>query len=229
MGLSVVMIGATGAVGGHVVQTLAQMPDVGKMTLLGRRPVDGISTDKAVQKVVDVLDAASYESALPDHDAAICTLGVGQPSKVGRDEFVKIDKTAVLAFAKSCKAAGVGHFELLGSVGTNPNSRSFYLRTKGELEEGLKALEFDRLSLFRPSMILTPTNRYGFTQGVALAVWPRLNSILAGGLRKYRGVAVDRLGQAIALNLRGSQTGVEVLHWEAIDALARQRIHPRAS
>ena len=227
MGLSVVMIGATGAVGGHVAQTLAQMPDVRKITLLGRRPVDGMTTDKAVQTVVDVLEPASYESALTDHNAAICTLGVGQPSKVSRDEFVKIDKVAVLAFAESCKAAGVRHFELLGSVGTNPNSRSFYLRTKGELEEGLKSLEFDRLSLFRPSMILTPTNRYGFTQRVALAVWPRLNPLLAGGLRKYRGLAVDRLGQAIALNLRGSRTGVEILHWEAIDTLARQRIHPQ--
>lgn len=226
MGLSVVMIGATGAVGGHVARTLVQMPDVGRVTLLGRRPLDGISTDKTVQTVVDVLDTASYESCLKDHDAAVCTLGVGQPSKMSRDEFVKIDKLAVLAFAESCKHAGVRHFELLGSVGTDPNSRSFYLRTKGELEEGLKTLGFERLSLFRPSMILTPTNRYGFAQGVALAVWPRLRPILAGNLRKYRGIAVDRLGRAIAMNLRGPGTGVEILRWDAIDALARQQIRP---
>ena len=227
MALSVVMIGATGAVGGHVARTLVEMPDVERVTLLGRRPVEGISPDKTVQAEIDIFDPGSYGPHLDGHDAAICTLGVGQPSKMSREEFVRIDKVAVLAFAESCKAAGVRHFELLGSVGTNPDSRSFYLRTKGELEEGLKSLEFDRLSLFRPSMILTPTNRYGFTQRVALAVWPRLNPLLAGGLRKYRGLAVDRLGQAIALNLRGSRTGVEILHWEAIDTLARQRIHPQ--
>ena len=107
MGLSVVMIGATGAVGGHVAKTLVQMPDVGRVTLLGRRPLDGISADKTVQTVIDVFDAASYEPILTGQDAAICTLGVGQPSKISKDEFVKIDKLAVLAFAESCKAAGV--------------------------------------------------------------------------------------------------------------------------
>lgn len=62
----------------------------------------------------------------------------------------------MLAFLQACKQAGVEHFELLGSVGANAKPSNFYLRTKGELEEGLKALGFARLSLFRPSMILTP-------------------------------------------------------------------------
>lgn len=220
--LSVVMLGATGAVGSHVATTLAMMPDVADMTLLGRRSLEGLSTDKATQVVIDVFDPTSYESVLPGHQAAICTLGVGQPSKMSREDFVRIDKMAVLEFAASCKNAGVRHFELLGSVGADRSSRSFYLRTKGELEEALRELKFERLSLFRPSMILTPTNRYGLSQGLTLAIWPRLRPFLAGRLRKYRGVAVDRLGKAIALNLRGPGSGVEILHWDAIDALAGQ-------
>jgi len=218
---SVVMLGATGAVGGHVVRTLDGMQDVSSMTLLGRRRVAGIPGEKADQKVVDVFDPTSYESALSGHDSGICTLGVGEPSKVSREDFVRIDKMAVLLFAESCRRAGVRHFQLLGSVGANPRSRSFYLRTKGELERALRDLGFERLSIFRPSMILTPTNRYGFTQAVALAVWPRLASILVGGLRKYRGISVDALGRAMALNFRSPSTGVEILHWDEIDALAR--------
>jgi uncharacterized protein YbjT (DUF2867 family) len=221
---SVVMIGATGAVGSRVVLTMEGMSDVSRVTLLGRRPLEGVTSSKVSQSTVDIMDPASYAADLPRHEAAICTLGVGQPSKVSKDEFVRIDKRAVLDFAASCKDAGVRHFELLGSVGANPGSPSFYLRTKGELEEALKALNFERLSLFRPSMILTPTNRYGLSQAVTLAVWPRLKPILIGGLRQYRGVDVDRLGRAMALNLRRSTTGVEVFTWEAIEALAEQQV-----
>lgn len=220
------MLGATGAVGSHVAATLARMPDVGKMTLLGRRPLEGLHTDKASQLVVDVFDPASWDAAVPGHEAAICTLGVGQPSKISRGDFVRIDKTVVLDFATSCRKAGVSHFQLLGSVGADRHSRSFYLRTKGELEEGLKELDFERLSLFRPSMILTPTNRYGVSQGLTLAIWPRLRPFLAGGLRKYRGIAVDQLGKAIALNLTTPGKAVEILHWDAIDALARDAVQP---
>ena len=224
--LSVLMLGATGAVGSHVARTLAVMPDVEEMTLLGRRSLEGLPSDKATQSVIDIFDPASYDSALTGHQAAICTLGVGQPSKIGKDDFVRIDKMAVLAFAASCKKAGVSHFQLLGSVGADRDSRSFYLRIKGELEDGLRDLNFERLSLFRPSMILTPTNRYGLSQALTLAIWPRLRPFLAGGLRKYRGIAVDRLGKAMALNLRGTGNGVEILHWAAIDALARKAVQP---
>ena len=222
---SVVMLGATGAVGSYVARTLATMPDVESLTLLGRRSLECLSGDKILQHGIDVLDTASYEAFIPGHRAAICTLGVGEPSKIRKDEFVKIDKTAVIAFASTCRDVGVRHFALLGSVGANPRSRSFYLRTKGELEEELKSMGFERLSLFRPSMILTPTNRYGLAQALTLAVWPRLSPFLAGGLRKYRGIQVDRLGYAMAVNLRTRTTGVEILHWDAIDALARQSAH----
>ena len=157
---------------------------------------------------------------LKGNNTAICTLGVGEPSKMSKEEFVKIDKTAVLDFAIECKKAGVEHFELLASVGINPKSTSFYLRTKGELVEELKALNFKRLSIFQPSMILTPTNRYGISQWIFLRVWPLLNPVLIGGLRKYRGVRVDILGKAIAKNILKEATGYEVLQWDNFNLIS---------
>ncbi len=218
---SVVMVGATGAVGSEVAKTLATMPDVTSMTLLGRRPLESVGGERVAQHTIDIFDPASYEHLLPGHDAAICTLGVGQPSKMSREEFVRIDRDAVLDFARACKQAGVQHFSLLGAVGANAGSASFYLRTKGELEDGLRGLGFRRLSLFRPSMILTPTNRYGLSQAVTLALWPRLDFLLRGGWSRYRGIRVEELGRAMALDLRSPATGCEVLEWGAIRALAR--------
>jgi uncharacterized protein YbjT (DUF2867 family) len=214
------MLGATGAVGSQVAKTLAIMPDLVSLTLLGRRPLDGLSGDHINQYAVDIFDPTSYQTFLPGHRSAICTLGVGQPSKVSKDDFTKIDKLAVLSFASSCKEAGIRHFELLGSIGAHARSRLFYLRTKGELEEGLKAMDFERLSLFQPSMILTQTNRYGRSQALALAIWPRLRPFLVGRLRKYRGVSANRLGQAMANNVIERRGGLETLQWDDIDRLA---------
>ena len=99
-------------------------------------------------EVITVSDPSTYQSYLQGHTTAICTLGVGEPSKMSKEEFVKIDKLAVLDFARECKKAGVKHFELLASVDINSKSMSFYLRTKGELVEELKALHFERLSSY---------------------------------------------------------------------------------
>ena len=141
---------------------------------------------------------------------------MGEPSKVSREEFVRIDKDIPLAFGKAAINAGVKHFELLSSVGVSSASRSFFLKTKGELEDGLETLGFDRLSLFHPSMILTPTNRYGLSQAVTLAVWPFLTPLLIGPAQKLRGIKVEDLGTTIAQNVETTGSGKEVLEWKEI-------------
>ena len=221
--LSVVMLGASGAVGGHVVSTLLAMPQLRRLTLLGRRHVElqrAVSGAAVDQYEVNLDAPDQYAYLIDGHDAAVCTLGVGQPSKMSKGEFVHIDKDIVIAFATLCKQRGVKHFELLGAVGADSRSRSFYLRVKGELRDALAALNFERLSLFQPSMILTPTNRYGVSQALTLALWPGLSKLMIGPMRKFRGVRVETLGAAIASNLTTDGKGMEVLHWSDFQRLA---------
>lgn len=219
--LSIVMLGASGAVGTAALNTLLQLKNCHQLTLLGRNPIANLNYDFVKQHKITISDAGSYSNFLQGHSAAICTLGVGEPSKISKEEFVKIDKTAVLDFAKACKKAGVKHFELLASVDANPNSRYFYLRIKGELVEELKALHFERLSVFEPSMILTPTNRYGISQAITLKVWPLLKPLLMGRLRKYRGIPVNILGEAIAKNIFNKGKAYESIQWDGFYSIIK--------
>jgi uncharacterized protein YbjT (DUF2867 family) len=127
--LDVIMLGATGAVGNHAARTLAALVEVKKLTLLGRREAPGMEGPtvhaEVAQHQVDVLTPSSYEDHVPGHQVAVCCLGVGEPSKMSREEFIRIDKQAVLDFAAVCKRSGIQHFELLSSVGVNATSRSF--------------------------------------------------------------------------------------------------------
>ena len=211
--MNVIILGASGAVGSGVVAALQDMDEVSQITALVRRPLVVSSGSRLQQHIVDVINPASYAQYLRGHNAAICTFGVGQPSKVSREDFKAVDFDAVLAFAKSCKEQGVQHFELLASVAADPMSRSFYLKSKGALREAIAGLGFARFSCFQPSMLLTQGNRYGFSQRLLLAAWPALSHVLVGGLQKYRGVRVEDLGAAMAHNLRTDGQGNEVLHW----------------
>jgi uncharacterized protein YbjT (DUF2867 family) len=221
--LRVVMLGASGAVGGEAVSVMRRMDDVQALTLLNRRTLPSLSDPKIAQHVVDVLDPVSYRHLLAGHNGAVCTLGVGQPSKVSHAELTAIDKDAVIAFATACKQAGVAHFELLSSVAADPKSGNFYLRTKGELREALVALGFKRLSIFQPSVIVTPANRYDLAQGILLKVYPTLSRLMFGSLAKYRGIPVETLGRAMATNLATAGQGAEILHWPEIVAIANAR------
>lgn len=60
----------------------------------------------------------------------------------------------------------------------------------------------------------TPTNRYGITQAITLKVWPLLKPLFIERLRKYRGIPVDILGQAMAKNIYKEGEAFETLHWD---------------
>lgn len=216
---SIVFLGASGAVGSAALETLLGFSDINQIVLLGRRNLDLTEHKRIQQRIVDILDSRSYSEYINGVDTAICTLGVGQPSKVSSEAFIQIDKTAVLDFANVCKTNGVKHFQLLSSVGINANARSLYLRTKGELVKALEELHFERLSIFQPSMILTPTNRYGLSQAIVLKVWPELDFLLQGKAQKYRGIRVEELGRSIANNILTKGSGTEYLQYSEFKAL----------
>ena len=219
MSKSIIFLGASGAVGSITLQKILSFSNVDKVLSLGRRELDTVNIKKLNQKIINVSDPDTYKNLILGFDTAICTLGVGESSKVSKDHFLKIDKKAVLDFAIVCKLNGVKHFQLLSSVGANSSSKSFYLKTKGELNDSLRELNFERLSLFQPSMILTPKNRYGFSQAIILKVWPKLDFIFQGKAKKYRGIKVEELGKAIAKNTLKEGNGTEILHYNEFKEL----------
>src|SRR5262245_22231910 len=147
-----VLIGATGAVGKNVLRALLDSARFTAVTTLGRRtlpPEDQISSSpKLSQHVIDLWKSATYEALLSGHEAAFCTLGVGQPTKLPREEVLRTDVEGVMEFAAACKRQGVRHFSLMTAVGADPKARYWYLRMKGELEQKVAALGFERTSFF---------------------------------------------------------------------------------
>lgn len=213
--LNAVVLGATGAVGGCLVQALLQSPHIGKVTTLGRRPLelDGFPSGRLVHRVVDVFEPAAYETHLAGHQAAFCTLGVGQPSKVTPEELYRVDVECAFRFASACRRKGVSHFTLMTAVGASSTSRTRYLRYKAGIEDKVRVLGFRRASFFRPSMLLTPANRYGLVQAVMLRLFPFIDPLLAGPLASLRSITVEALGRAMALNAGQPGSGAEILQW----------------
>ena len=221
-----VLLGATGAVGRNVLAEALRSPAFQTVTTIGRRPAEVAESEapagKLTQHVVDLERPDAYRPLLAGHTAAICTLGVGQPTKSTREQVWKVEIDYVLGFAQACRDAGVRHFSLMTSVGSNARARSYYLRLKGTQEDRVAALGFERTSLFRPSMLMTPQNRYGAVQAVFLAVWPQLDRLFAGPLRRFRAIRVEDLGRAIAINAaRDAPPGVEFLEWDGFQRILR--------
>ena len=79
-------------------------------------------------------------------DSFICTLGTRQ--KEGKDIFKMVDHQYPVNFATLAKELQIPHFGLLTSSGADPNSFFFYMKTKGECERDIKALELPQLTIY---------------------------------------------------------------------------------
>jgi len=221
-----IVVGGTGAVGGALVRELLASPRCERVVLLARRAVDAFAgatgNGKLDVRVVDLdaLERAARDAAVGCR-AAFNTMGVGQPRKVSREELWKVDVEHAAAFGRGCREAGVAHLALLGAVGANAASRSHYIKAKGAAEEALRALGFARLSLFRPSLLVTPQIRYGLQDRVTQAVFPVIAWFLP---RRFHGVRVEDLGRAMRIDAEQPaphEATVQVLHYPDVMALIR--------
>src|SRR5262249_20583339 len=138
--------------------------------------------------------------------------------KLTREQFYTIDVEYAREYAKLCKAAGVSHLSLLCAIGASKDSYLEALRFKAEAEQACVDQGFKRTSLYRPSVLMTPKNRYGLTDVMNQKIVPLFTWMLPS---KYHEVKVEDLGKAIAKNAElhvdkydeQQQPVVEYLHY----------------
>ena len=109
--------------------------------------------EKVEQKIVDFENLDKTAECFNNIDTAICCLGTTR-GKAGKAGFIKVDHDYVLESAKKLKAANCPDFHLLTSRGSNVNSWFLYPQTKGQVEEDVRQLGFDRMTIYRPGLLL---------------------------------------------------------------------------
>jgi Predicted nucleoside-diphosphate-sugar epimerases len=156
--MRIALLGSTGLVGRNVVQLLARLdevesvycpvrsiPNLGQMGVL-----QGASKFKF--NVIDFSDLQSLNFS--GCDAVMCCLGTTRKQAGSRSAQEKVDVRLPLTLAAIAKKQGVPHFLCVSAQGANSHSSFFYNRLKGMLEEGLTMMNFNALTLVRPSLLL---------------------------------------------------------------------------
>src|SRR5882672_6819458 len=153
--IRLVIVGATGMVGGYALRYALDHPSVGVVTVIGRKKLN--ISHRKLKEVLhpDFGDCSALEKPLSDQDAAIFCLGV-YTGAVPDAEFRKITVDYTIEFARVLRASSPGAaFSFLSGSGADQTERSriAFARYKGEAEKALLAAGFPRLYIFRPAYI----------------------------------------------------------------------------
>lgn len=212
----VIIAGASGLIG----STLCTMLGGHEVHILLRRPMDDLP-ESITQHVAETARWPEIIAGL-NPDIAISCLGTTM-KKSGRDaaQFRAVDKDLVLAFATAANLAGARHFITVSSVGATADTKNLYLRTKGEVEDALTLLAFERLDIIRPGLLTGDRqNDPRAGERAAIMLSPVIDRLIPRAFSRFRSIPASTVAQAIA-ELVGNGTPGRFIHEnEAIRALA---------
>jgi uncharacterized protein YbjT (DUF2867 family) len=202
--------GATGLVGSKVVELLKVDRNYKAVHILVRKQSDS-DNPKVLSHVVNFEDLRSYAAMFTGIDEIFCCLGTTMKKAGSEEAFYKVDFTYVYEIAKLGKAAGVKTFVLNSAMGADAKSAFYYNRVKGEIENKLRELAFEKLVIVRPSLLLGHRKEFRmgeeFGKVMAYVMRPLFNSVL----KKYKPVKDIAVASAMIQGAFKSPAGVTVI------------------
>jgi uncharacterized protein YbjT (DUF2867 family) len=173
---NLVIMGATGMVGGYALRYALEHPAVGRVTTIGRRKL-GISHPKLKDVLhQDFADCSALVEVLSDQHAAIFCLGA-YTGTVSDTELRTITVDYTTEFARVLhRSSPDAAFAFLSGSGADPTGRSrmSFARYKGEAENALLGRGFASVYIFRPAYIypVTPRREPNFGYRLLRAIYP---------------------------------------------------------
>jgi uncharacterized protein YbjT (DUF2867 family) len=179
-----VIVGASGMVGGYALRYALQNPSIEQVLSVGRKRL-GISHAKLSEVLhPDFADCSALAETLSGLHAAVFCLGT-YTGAVSATEMRRITVDYALEFARVLRAASPeATFAFLSGNGADPTGRSriAFARDKGAAEKGLGAAGFPRLYLFRPAYIypVEPRKEPTLSYRLLRTVYPAFRILFPG-------------------------------------------------
>ncbi|MBW8362300.1 MAG: NAD(P)H-binding protein [Kaistella sp.] len=149
--MKALVIGATGATGKDLVAQLLKDPDFEEVDVFVRKPLN-ITNPKLKTHIVNFEKPDEWKNLIKG-DVAFSCLGTTLKDAGSKEAQRKVDFEYQLNFAKAAKENDVEDYVLVSAYGASPDSKIFYSRMKGELEQAVKELRFKKITIFSPGML----------------------------------------------------------------------------
>lgn len=205
---TLMLVGATGAVGQNLMLQALAHPQVGKVVALTRRPIT--PHPKLLNQVID-FEAIPAEAPWWQVDAVLCTLGTTIRQAKTAEQFRFVDYVLVKQIATFAARHSVPCFVLNSSMMANPDARGLYLRTKGEAEEAVKQSGIPRVVIARPGLLDSKREEFRLGEEIGVMASRLVNPILP---KRLRSVKVEKLAAVMLQQALNAPQGVTILESE---------------
>jgi len=194
-GKTAILFGSTGLTGSFVLQELIKDVRYSRIILFLRKPLPEL-LPKITEVVMELTEHDDFEKFVFG-DEIYCCLGTTIRKAGSQEAFRKVDFELPVRIAKAAKINGVSKMLVISSIGADPKSSNFYLRTKGEMESSILAAGLKNVYIFRPSILLGPRKESRLGESIGKMLMNAFSFFMAGTLKKYRPIHVQTVAKAM--------------------------------
>lgn len=207
-----IIIGATGLTGQALLNQLLKDDYFNHVIVFVRKKIE-VTHAKLTQHCVDFNVLDSYKDLIVG-DVLFCCVGTTIKTAGSQEAFKKVDFTYPFEFAKLAKENSVSVFCLQSSLGADAKSNNFYLKTKGETEDAIRALNFQSFATFRPSMLLGDRTEFRLGEKIGKVVMQALSFVFIGKLKRYKAIHVNQVANAMIKFAKSDKVGNAIVENE---------------
>lgn len=195
-GIRICLVGGTGLIGSALMAEAVGRQDV-RVIGVGRREAvlpPGARMEMLVGEPIDwpILIRAARAHVL------VCALGTTIKVAGSQEQFRAIDHDLVRFAAEAAREAGIAHMVLVSSVGADRASKNFYLSVKGETEEALGRLGFERFDVLRPGLLRGRREAKRGVERIGQWLGPLADYlVLHGKWRRFRSIRASDMARGI--------------------------------
>ena len=189
------IFGSSGLIGGQLLKILIETSNYNKIKLFVRSAPE-INDPKIEIIETDFNNLENHKNSIAGDVCFFC-IGTTRKKTPDKNEYINIEYNLPIEVAKIAKSNSVNNFIYVSSIGANTNASGLYLKNKGQAEEELKKLNFSKLSIMRPSILLGNRKENRVAEKIGIFVMKTLSPLFLGKMKKYKPIKVENVAKTM--------------------------------
>ena len=213
-----IIFGSSGLIGNELFKTILLKNIYSKIKIFVRT-VPEINNPKVEIIKTDFRNVEKQNDKIKGDDCYFC-IGTTKKDTPDKSEYTRIEYDIPVRVATIAKENSVNSFFYVSSIGANPKASSNYLKNKGQVEEKLKNLNFKKLAIIRPSLLVGNRKSFRLGEVIFTPVMNTLTLFAFGSLKKYKPIKIENVVKAM-LNISTSTSNKIVYESNELETIAK--------
>ena len=189
------IFGSSGLIGNKLLELLVKSNIYNKIKLFVRSKISNSNPKIEIIKV-DFTKLENHKDLIVGDDCFFC-IGTTRKNTPDKNEYIKIEYNLPVEIAKIAKSNSIRSFTYISSLGANPNASGLYLKNKGQAEQEIIKLNFSKLSIIRPSILVGDRKENRIGEKIGIFLMKILSPLFFGKMKKYKPIKVSNVVKAI--------------------------------